>query len=179
MTKHEVKHLTELKAIPFPCRCAFLLLSLVVIVLDQLSKYVARDTLIFGEPRVVMHYWNWTLNYNQGAAFSFLANQASWSKIFFGVIAVIVSLGLMYYILYRSYSFLTGIALGFILGGAVGNLVDRIVFGRVTDFIDWYYGTHHWPTFNIADSFITIGVVLLIVESIICKKDDKLSCKKK
>ncbi len=165
------KDIKELKAIPFSCRCFFLILGLIVIGLDQISKHIARDKLDFAEPVSVMSHWNWSLNYNQGAAFSFLANQASWSKIFFGCIAVIVSLGLIYYILYRSYTLITGIALGMILGGAVGNLVDRIIFGRVTDFIDWYYGMHHWPTFNIADSFISIGVTLLIVESIFVKKD--------
>lgn len=170
MANHKID-IKELKSIRFSCRLTFLILGLIVIGLDQLTKYIMRERLNFAEPVVVTSHWNWCLNYNQGAAFSFLANQASWSKIFFGVIAVIVSLGLIYYILYRSYSLITGIALGFILGGAVGNLVDRIIFGRVTDFIDWYYGSFHWPTFNIADSFITIGVILLILESIFVKKE--------
>lgn len=167
MKKNEIN---ELKSIPFSCRCLFLGFSLIIIGLDQLSKYFARNSLVFAQPKMVTHYWNWTLNYNQGAAFSFLANEASWSKIVFGIIAVIVSIGLIYYILYRKYSVVTGVALSFILGGAVGNLVDRIIFGRVTDFIDWYYATYHWPTFNVADSFITIGVILLIVESVFNKK---------
>lgn len=161
----------ELKSIPFSCRCMFLVISLIIIGLDQLSKYIARDNLVFAEAKVLVAHWNWSLNYNQGAAFSFLANEASWSKIFFGVIAVAVSIGLIYYVLYRSYSYLVGISLSFILGGAVGNLVDRIIFGRVTDFIDWYYGSYHWPTFNVADSFISVGVTLLIIDSIFCKKD--------
>lgn len=168
--KDHKTELKELKSISFSCRCFFLILGLIVIGLDQLTKHIARDKLGFSEPITVMPHWNWTLNYNQGAAFSFLANQASWSKIFFGIVAVIVSLGLIYYILYRSYSLVTGIALGFILGGAIGNLVDRIIYGRVTDFIDWYYGSYHWPTFNVADSFISVGVTLLILESIFVKK---------
>lgn len=168
MKKNEIN---ELKAIPFSCRCLFLGFSLIIIWLDQLSKYFARNSLVFAYPKTVTHYWNWTLNYNQGAAFSFLANEASWSKIVFGAIAVIVAIGLIYYILYRKYSVITGLALSFILGGAVGNLVDRIIFGRVTDFIDWYYAAYHWPTFNVADSFITIGVILLIIEGIFSKKN--------
>ena len=95
-----------------------------------------------------------------------MADQGGWQKLFFGIVAFIVSIGLVYYILNRVYSGLTGLALSFILGGALGNLVDRIVHGKVTDFIDWFYGAHHWPAFNMADSFITIGVTLLIIESI-------------
>jgi signal peptidase II len=169
MQKKEIK---ELKAVSFSCRCIFLGIALIIIGLDQLSKYIARSNLVFATPKLLTNYWNWALNYNQGAAFSFLANEASWSKIVFGVIAVIVSIGLIYYILYRRYSIMNGLALSFILGGAVGNLVDRIIFGRVTDFIDWHYVSYHWPTFNVADSFITIGVVFLIAESIFKKKID-------
>jgi signal peptidase II len=167
MRQHEIG---ELKSRSFACRSMFLASSIVVIILDQLSKYMARAKLVFAEPQMVMHYWNWNLNYNKGAAFSFLANDESWSKIFFGVIATVVSIGLIYYILYRSYTTITGLALGFILGGALGNLIDRLFFGQVTDFIDWYYGSYHWPTFNIADSFITMGVALLIIESVFTKK---------
>ena len=70
------------------------------------------------------------------------------------------------YLLNKTYSLLSGIGLSFILGGALGNLVDRIIHGKVTDFIDWYYHNHHWPAFNIADSFISVGVALLIIEGL-------------
>lgn len=172
MSQKLKKEIAELHAIKFNHRCRFLVLALLVIALDQLTKYLARTNLEFTIPKeVIPYFWDWSLNYNQGAAFSILANQASWSRIIFGVIALIVAIGLIYYILYRSYSAITGISLGLILGGAVGNLVDRIIFGRVTDFIDWYYKTYHWPTFNFADSCITIGVVLLLIEGFLSKKD--------
>lgn len=141
-------------------------LSLLIILLDQLTKHIVRRNLSLYEVKGFMPYWNWTLAYNQGAAFSFLADKGSWPKVFFGVIAVLVSIGLVYYILNRAYSCLTGFGLSLILGGAVGNLIDRIVEGRVTDFVDWHYGTHHFAAFNLADSAISVGVALLIIESL-------------
>ena len=118
-----------------------------------------------------MPFWNWTLAYNQGAAFSLFADQGGWQRIFFGVVALVVSIGIVYYILNRKFTGLTGVAISFILGGAVGNLVDRIMFGKVTDFIDWHYSVHHWPAFNVADSFITVGVTLLIIEGVFFSKN--------
>lgn len=162
----------ELKSVAFCCRCIFLVVAVIIMMLDQITKYAARDNLEFGQSQYVMRFWNWSLNYNQGAAFSFLANEANWSKIVFAVVAIVVAVGLIYYILNRCYTFMAGLALSFILGGAVGNLIDRIIFGKVTDFIDWHYGIHHWPTFNVADSFITVGVTLLIIGSIFGDKTE-------
>ncbi|MCC2645103.1 MAG: signal peptidase [Burkholderiales bacterium] len=152
--------------IPQSYRFLFLGSAFIIAILDQITKYYARHNIMLHETKRVMQFWNWTLNYNQGAAFSFLADQGEWPKIFFGVIALIVSMSLVYYLLNKMYSGLSGLALSFILGGAMGNLVDRIVAGKVTDFIQWHYETHYWPAFNVADSFITVGVTLLIIESI-------------
>lgn len=152
--------------IPQKHRFCLLFVSFLVAVIDQISKYYVRHNMNLFEVKPFVPFWNWTLVYNQGAAFSFLSDQGGWQKVFFGVVALFVSVGLVYYILNRVYSGLTGVALSFILGGALGNLVDRIVHGRVTDFIQWFYGTHYWPSFNLADSFITVGVTLLIIESI-------------
>lgn len=151
-----------------PQKYRFMLLAVAFLlaILDQVSKYYVRQHLAVFEVKRVMPFWNWTLVYNQGAAFSFLADQGGWQKLFFGLIALMVSIGLVYYILNRVYSGLIGVALSFVLGGALGNLTDRIVHGRVTDFIQWYYKTHYWPAFNLADSAITVGVALLIIESI-------------
>lgn len=151
----------------------FLLLgiSLIIMIIDQITKYVVRHNFSLYEVKVVNDYWNWTLAYNKGAAFSFLANHGTWPKIFFGVIAVLVSIGIVYYILNRSYSYLAGFGLSFILGGAIGNLIDRIILGKVTDFIDWHYESYHFATFNFADSTISVGVVLLIFDSLFCSSN--------
>lgn len=151
-------------------RLSLLGLSVLVIILDQLTKQLVRSSLNLYQVKSFLPFWNWTLAFNEGAAFSFLANQSGWQKIFFALIAFIVSVGLIYFILTKSYSLLAGIAFGFILGGALGNLIDRVVAGKVTDFIDWYIGSHHWPAFNVADSFITVGVTLLIIDSIFFSK---------
>lgn len=155
---------------PQKYRFLFLAIASIIAILDQASKYYMRNHLSLFEIKPVMPSWNWTLIYNQGAAFSLLANQGNWPKVFFGIVAFLVAISLVYYILNRVYSGLTGLALCFILGGATGNLIDRIVHGRVTDFIQWYYRTHYWPAFNLADSAITIGVALLIIESIFFAK---------
>lgn len=156
--------------VPQKYRFLFLGGAFVVTILDQISKYYVQHHMVLFETKRVMPFWNWTLIYNQGAAFSFLADQGEWTKLFFGIIALIVSIGLVYYILNKIYSGLTGLALSLILGGALGNLIDRIVHGRVTDFIQWYYKTHYWPAFNLADSCITVGVAILIIESIFFAK---------
>lgn len=156
--------------VPRKYRFLFLAVAFIVAVLDQGSKYYVRDHMTLFEIKKVMPFWNWTLVYNQGAAFSFLADQGEWPKVFFGLMALIVSVGLVYFILNKVYSGLTGLALSFILGGALGNLIDRITHGRVTDFIQWYYKTHFWPAFNLADSFITVGVAILVIESIFFAK---------
>ena len=101
-----------------------------------------------------------------------LANEdGSWAKIMFGIIAFVVSIWILNYLLNKSYSVISGIGLSFVLGGALGNLIDRIIHGKVTDFIDWYYKSHHWPAFNIADSFILSGVILLIIDGLFFSKE--------
>ncbi len=152
--------------VPQIYRFSFLGCAFIITILDQITKYYVRHHMALFEVKKVMPFWNWTLTYNQGAAFSLLANQGEWAKLFFGLIAFIVSISLVYYILNKVYSGLTGLSLSFILGGALGNLIDRIVDGRVTVFIQWHYKMHYWPSFNLADSFITVGVTILIIESI-------------
>lgn len=162
--------LAEIPGLPLKSRVSLLLLAFGIIILDQITKAVARNNMDLFAQKYVTGFWNWTLAYNQGAAFSLFANEGGWQRIFFGVIALVVSICIVFYILNKKYKLITGIAISFILGGAVGNLVDRIMFGKVTDFIDWHYGVHHWPAFNVADSFITVGVTLLIIESMFLTK---------
>lgn len=147
-------------------RLTLLFIALMITLVDQFSKYYIKTHFTIFEVKAFLPGWNWTLSYNQGAAFSLLSNQGGWQKVFFVIIALVVSIGLITYILKQIFSRLTGLAMSFVLGGAMGNVIDRIINGKVTDFIDWYYATHHWPTFNLADSFIVTGVSLIIIEGV-------------
>ncbi|WEJ62233.1 signal peptidase II [Thiomicrorhabdus lithotrophica] len=145
-------------------------LAILVIVFDQLTKMWAVDTLVFGEPVAVMPNLNWTLAYNYGAAFSFLADMGGWQRWFFAGLALVVSAVLLVWLakLPNKLTIETW-GINLVLGGAVGNVIDRFLEGRVTDFIDFYIGTWHYATFNIADIAITIGAGLLILSELILK----------
>lgn len=144
--------------------------AVVVIVLDQITKYIAVSNLTFAEPVAVMPYLNWTLAYNYGAAFSFLADMGGWQRWFFAGLALVVSAILMFW-LSKLPSKITAEVWGInlVLGGAIGNVIDRFLAGRVTDFVDFYIGTWHYATFNVADIAITIGAGLLILAEFVLK----------
>ncbi len=145
----------------------WLWLSGLVIGLDQLSKWLAASLLEPYQPVPVLPFFNLTLMYNTGAAFSFLAAAGGWQRWFFLLLALAISIALVIWIsrLKRSELWLV-IALSLILGGAVGNLIDRVLHSHVIDFIDVYYGRWHWPAFNLADSAITVGAVLLVIDNV-------------
>ena len=134
----------------------------VVIVLDQLSKWVVLNTLSLGDTRYVAPFWNWVLTFNPGAAFSFLADQPGWQRWFFTVLAIVVSTWLALEIRRNASQRLLSLSMALIMGGALGNVVDRVRFGAVVDFIQWHVAGYYWPAFNIADSAITVGAVLLV-----------------
>ena len=142
-------------------------LAVVVVVFDQLTKYIASTSLEMLQPVAVMPMFNWTLMHNTGAAFSFLANEGGWQRWFFAVIAIVVSVVIVLWIKrLEQHEKWQAIALALILGGAIGNVIDRIWLGYVVDFIQVYYQQWYWPAFNIADSAISIGVAMIIIESI-------------
>ncbi|HET9817686.1 MAG TPA: signal peptidase II [Rhodanobacteraceae bacterium] len=152
-------------SLPKPNALVWLVVSGVVIVLDQLTKAIVLGTLVPYMPHAVIpHFLNWTLAFNRGAAFSFLADGGGWQTWLFGILAVVVSIGLIAW-LARTHrgDWRTALPVALIIGGALGNLIDRVVHGHVTDFIQVYWRTWAYPTFNLADSAITIGAVLLIV----------------
>ena len=148
-------------------KLAWLWLSLVVIAADQISKHWFVDNLNMYEQIVVLpDFFSWTLAYNRGAAFSFLANEAGWQRWFFAVIAFAVSAVLLVWLkrLKVNETWLA-IALALVLGGAIGNLYDRVVLGHVVDFILVHWKTEwYFPAFNIADSAITVGAVMLALD---------------
>ncbi len=141
-----------------------------VIVLDQLSKWVVLNHIQFGETIYVAPFWNWVLTFNPGAAFSFLADQPGWQRWFFTALAVAVSAWIAVELRRHPGHRLAAFALALIMGGALGNVIDRIRFGAVVDFIQWHAAGYYWPAFNIADSAITVGAVLLVLEQLTAKK---------
>lgn len=144
----------------------WLWLSALIVVLDQGSKWLAEAMLVLYEPVRVMASFNLTLMYNTGAAFSFLADAGGWQRWFFLIVASAISIVLVVWLarLQQTQRW-QAMALALILGGALGNIIDRIIYGHVIDFIQIYYESWSWPAFNLADSAITIGAVLLIAES--------------
>lgn len=142
-----------------------------VIALDQLTKYmVVQQFRLHESVQVIAGFFDLTYVRNPGAAFGFLAGaQGMWRGIFFITVSI-VALAVIIVLVRQTRDRLSLIALALIGGGAVGNLIDRMRFGEVVDFIDWYYRTFHWPTFNIADSAISVGVGLLAIEMLFSKK---------
>lgn len=141
-------------------------ISALIIVLDQITKYVASHMLIMHEPVAILPFFNFTLMHNTGAAFSFLADQGGWQRWFFAVLALGVSVVLAVWLTrLKAHETWLALALSLVLGGAIGNLIDRVYYGYVIDFIDVYYNASHWPAFNIADSAISIGAVMLVIDT--------------
>lgn len=146
-------------------RWPWFLLSLIILLLDQLTKYWAQSSLIPYQPEAVFSMFNFTLAYNTGAAFSFLSGAGSWHRWFFAGFSIAMSVVLIVWLArLPATAKLQSLAVSLILGGAIGNLYDRAALGHVIDFIDLYYQNHHWPVFNLADSAICLGAFLLIID---------------
>ena len=143
----------------------FLWISLIAFVLDQWTKHSIVASMDLYERIQLTSFFNFTYVHNYGAAFSFLYDAGGWQRYFLTIVALVVS-GLILWWLKQTdrKQVLLPVAFAFILGGALGNVYDRMVYGYVIDFIDFYYGTYHWPAFNIADSAIFIGAALLIID---------------
>ena len=140
----------------------YLTVAAITLLLDQLSKWSALTNLQLGVPEEVLPFMNWLLLFNPGAAFSFLAQGSGWQRWFFTGIGLAASIYIMYLLRKNLVDKLLCWALSLILGGALGNVLDRIMYGVVVDFIDLHYANWHWPAFNIADSAICIGAGLII-----------------
>ena len=143
---------------------AWLAVAVCVAAIDQASKWVALGALFPGEVRAYASFFNLVLTFNRGAAFSFLSSASGWQREFFIGVAIVAS-AIIVTLLWRSRderAYCAGLAL--ILGGALGNLWDRIQLGYVVDFLDFHALGYHWPAFNAADSAITVGAALLIFD---------------
>jgi len=145
----------------------WLWLSLLVVVLDQVTKVWIDSSLNYNQPLAVLPFFDLRLLYNEGAAWSFLATAGGWQRWFLTGLAIVVSIILVVWLsrLKQRYCLLA-VALALVLGGAVGNVIDRIIYGYVIDFIDVYYNAWHWPAFNLADSAISLGAIILIIDAL-------------
>ncbi|HSN24390.1 MAG TPA: signal peptidase II [Methylomicrobium sp.] len=144
----------------------WLWLSLLAVILDQASKLAIAGSMQLYQSIEIVPYFNLTYVHNTGAAFSFLSEAGGWQRWFFAGLALVISVVIAVWLArLKRHETLLAVALSLILGGAIGNLIDRVAYGYVIDFLDVYYQTWHWPAFNIADSAITLGVILMLVES--------------
>lgn len=151
----------------------WLWLSLVIIIIDQITKYFSENQLDFQMPVYIAPFLDFTLMHNTGAAFSFLHDAGGWQRWFFIVLALAISL---FFIIWlsrlKAHETLSAISLSMIIGGAIGNVIDRFYYGYVVDFLHFHFQDYYWPAFNIADSAITLGVMVMLYESYFFKKDD-------
>ena len=152
----------------------WLWLAVFSLVLDQASKIAIDKSFQLYESIAIVPFFNLTYVHNTGAAFSFLSEAGGWQRWFFAALAIIMSTIMTIWLTrLKENETLLAVALSLILGGAIGNLIDRLFYGYVIDFLDVYYGTYHWPAFNIADSAITIGVALMLWDSFKSQKYEK------
>lgn len=140
-------------------------IALIILALDLATKYWVESTLELGSAIPITSFFNIVLTYNPGAAFSFLSDQPGWQRWFLSIVAGSAALAMVYMLNKYRHEKLFCLSLSFILGGALGNLYDRITLGHVVDFLDFFIGDNHWPAFNIADSAIFIGAALMIYDS--------------
>ena len=153
---------------------SYLWLTVIFIIIDQVTKQYFEQNFSYREVVEVMPYFNFTLAHNYGAAFSFLADQPGWQRWFFTAIAIIASVIFTFWLAKTpKENKILSISFALLLSGALGNLIDRMLFGYVIDFLDFYYGSYHWPAFNVADSAIFIGAALMILDSFQQEKTKK------
>ncbi len=145
----------------------WLVVAVVVIAADQASKFAIEKTFSYGDVRAVTGFFNLVLTYNKGAAFSFLATASGWQHNFLVAVGVGASLFILYLLARHGTQKLFAAALALILGGAIGNVIDRLLHGHVIDFLDFHWRGWHWPAFNIADSAIVCGAALLILDELL------------
>ncbi len=154
----------------------WLWLSALVVALDQATKYIATSAMELYESIAVLPFLNLTLVHNFGAAFSFLSQAGGWQRWFFSTLAFAVSVVIIAWLpRLRDGHFHLPLALSLVLGGTLGNLVDRMVLGYVVDFLDFHAAGRHWPAFNVADTAITLGAFFLILDTLRRRPEEKSS----
>jgi len=151
-------------------------IATLVILLDQVTKYWIVH-LVMAPPRIieVTSFFNVVMVWNKGASFGLFSSQSSWTQVLLGGFAVLISVVLVIWLIKAQNRWLA-ISLGLVIGGALGNAIDRAVYGAVADFLDFHVAGYHWPSFNVADIAITVGVIMLLLDGLITgRRDNKLS----
>lgn len=143
----------------------WLSLAALVIMMDQISKLWISSRFAYGESLRITDFFNLVLAHNMGAAFSFLNDAGGWQRWMFSAIAIVASVWIVRLLRQHADETLFCLALAMVLGGALGNLIDRVAYGYVVDFLDFYWKENHFPAFNVADSAISVGAVLLLLDS--------------
>ena len=154
----------EVKTLPW---LKWFALAATILLLDQLTKLWIMTDFVLGDSRYVSSFFNLVRAHNEGAAFSFLSDAGGWQRWFFTGLGVVAALVMLYLLRMHAGQTLFCLALSLLLGGAVGNVIDRVLYGHVIDFLDFYYGTWHFPAFNVADSAISMGACLLILDELL------------
>lgn len=142
-------------------------IATIVILLDQVTKIAISKTFVLGGERVITSFFNLVLAYNRGAAFSFLGSESGWQRYLFTAIGIVAALFIVYLLKKHAAQRLFCWSMALILGGAVGNVIDRVLYGHVIDFLDFHWSSWgHFPAFNLADSAITLGAALFILDEL-------------
>lgn len=155
-------------------RCAltkWLSISAVIVAVDLYTKHLVQQAFEYGDKMMVTSYFDLVRYHNEGAAFSFLAGAGGWQKWFFTAVAVVASIFILYLLKKHQTEKLFSLGLALVLGGALGNLYDRVTLGYVVDFLSFHIDDLYWPAFNVADSAITVGVGILLLDSFKPHKD--------
>lgn len=160
------KSFKNLSASPSTSLTPWLGIATIIVLIDQITKITITRLFSYGESLPVTSFFNLVLAYNKGAAFSFLASEGGWQRYFFTAIAVAAAIFIIYLLKRHAGQRLFCWALAMILGGAIGNLIDRVLYGHVIDFLDFYVGKWHWPAFNVADMAIVGGAALFILDEL-------------
>jgi signal peptidase II len=138
-----------------------------VVLVDQFTKTLVERSFDYGDVKAITGFFNLVLTYNKGAAFSFLASASGWQAHFLTGVGIAASLFILFLLGRHGHQRLFSLALALILGGAIGNVIDRIAYGHVIDFLDFHAGGWHWPAFNVADSAIVGGAMLLVLDELL------------
>ena len=141
-------------------------IATIIILLDQITKITIAKTFAYGQVKAITSFFNLTLVYNKGAAFSFLATESGWQRYLFTALGLVAALVIVFLLKRHAGQQLFCWALALILGGAIGNVIDRMLYGHVIDFLDFYMTGWHFPAFNVADSAICVGAALFIIDEL-------------
>jgi signal peptidase II len=142
----------------------FAVAAVLTLIADQITKYVARANLVLHEPHpVIARFWDWELSYNTGSAFGLFSSTAG-ARWFLTIIGLAACVAIVFILKKSDDRAWNAAALGLVFGGALGNVIDRVLFGKVTDFVLWRIDTYKWPQFNVADAALVVGVIILFLD---------------